>query len=275
MMHGTSAFLQRPFGRLYFESVGEARADAPPLVFAHGLGGNHLSWWQQVAHFSKTHRCISFAHRSFAPSDPLHELPRISDFADDLAALLDHCAVQDCVLVAQSMGGWTAVEYALKYPQRVRAIVFACTTGSIDFTKAAHAALARLPEWEAHSQKTLTDWKLRGINPACGARMEQEQPALHELYNQVDRMKIGFDKPAMLDALWAARVRHPDELKALNKPVLFMSGLEDIVIPPCGVEAVAAVTGGDFLAVPEAGHSVYFERADIFNQALAQFLNKI
>lgn len=270
-MHGHSAFLQRPFGRFYYESVGAG----PVLVFAHGLGGNHMSWWQQVAHFSKHYRCIAFAHRGFAPSDPVQGLPRIADFADDLAALLDACGEKSCVLIAQSMGGWTSVEFALKYPDRVRAIVFACTTGSIDFTRTDHPALARLPQWKSESEKQLAEWKIAGINPACGARLAKEQPALHELYNQIDRMKIGFDKPAMLDALWAARTRGPEELRALGKPCLYISGLEDVVIPPAGVEAVAAAMGAAFITVPQAGHSVYFERADIFNAAVAGFLNKL
>ena len=40
--------LKRPFGTLYYEVTGSG----PALLFAHGLGGNHLSWWQQVAHFA-------------------------------------------------------------------------------------------------------------------------------------------------------------------------------------------------------------------------------
>ena len=40
--------LKRPFGNLYYEVSGSG----PALLFAHGLGGNHLSWWQQVAHFA-------------------------------------------------------------------------------------------------------------------------------------------------------------------------------------------------------------------------------
>ena len=270
-MHGQSHFLQRPFGRLFYESVGEG----PALVFAHGLGGNHLSWWQQVAHFAPHFRCITFAHRGFAPSDPVAGLPRIEDFADDVAALLDACGEKDCVLVAQSMGGWTSVEFALKYPQRVRAIVFACTTGSIDFKKAVHPALTDLPRWQAESAKQLAEWKSAGVNPAGGARMAREQPALHELYNQIDRMKIGFDKPSMLDALFMARIRHPDELKALSKPLLFVSGEEDVVIPPAGVEAVAAHCGARFLSVPRSGHSVYFERPAFFNAAVSEFLNAL
>ena len=37
---------------LYYESHG----DGPAIVFAHGRGGNHLSWWQQVPHFSQDYR---------------------------------------------------------------------------------------------------------------------------------------------------------------------------------------------------------------------------
>jgi len=56
--------LKRPFGDLYYEVTGSG----PALLFAHGLGGNHLSWWQQVAHFAPHYTCVAFAHRGFAPS---------------------------------------------------------------------------------------------------------------------------------------------------------------------------------------------------------------
>ena len=42
--------LKRPFGNLYYEVSGSG----PALLFAHGLGGNQMSWWQQVAHFRRT-----------------------------------------------------------------------------------------------------------------------------------------------------------------------------------------------------------------------------
>ena len=47
--------LKRPFGNLYYEVTGSG----PALLFAHGLGGNHLSWWQQVAHFAPRYTCVS------------------------------------------------------------------------------------------------------------------------------------------------------------------------------------------------------------------------
>jgi hypothetical protein len=41
-------FLDRPGCRVYYEVTGSG----PPIIFAHGLGSNHLTWWQQVPAFS-------------------------------------------------------------------------------------------------------------------------------------------------------------------------------------------------------------------------------
>ena len=51
------------------DAVTAVSGSGPALIFAHGLGGNHLSWWQQVAHFAPRYTCVTFAHRGFAPSD--------------------------------------------------------------------------------------------------------------------------------------------------------------------------------------------------------------
>ncbi len=63
----TRGRIERTDTALFYEMTGSG----PPLVFAHGLGGNHLSWWQQVAHFARTHTCVTFAHRGFAPGRQL------------------------------------------------------------------------------------------------------------------------------------------------------------------------------------------------------------
>jgi len=41
-------FLERPGCRIYYEVTGSG----PAIIFAHGLGSNHLTWWQQIPHFS-------------------------------------------------------------------------------------------------------------------------------------------------------------------------------------------------------------------------------
>src|SRR6267142_1922932 len=51
--------------RLYYEDTG---GSAPTLLFLHGAGGNHLSWWQQVPEFSEEYRCVTVDQRGFGQS---------------------------------------------------------------------------------------------------------------------------------------------------------------------------------------------------------------
>ncbi|MCH8921208.1 MAG: alpha/beta hydrolase, partial [Chloroflexi bacterium] len=103
---------------LYYQEQGKG----PAMVFAHGAGGNHLSWWQQVPVLSPDYRCITFDHRGWGLSlDGQDAGP--AAFVEDLHALLDHLGIEQATLVAQSMGGLTCLGFTIAYPQRVRALV--------------------------------------------------------------------------------------------------------------------------------------------------------
>jgi 3-oxoadipate enol-lactonase len=261
--------LARPGGEIYYEVTGEG----PALVFAHGLGGNHLSWWQQVPAFCDRYRCIAFSHRGFAPSTAIAGGPDPQDYGDDLAALLDHLGAPDARIVAQSMGGWTATAFALKAPARVRALVMACTTGVFDYRQCEAIDRAELAAWDATAERTATEGFARGVHPAGGARMAREQPALHFLYREIDDQNRLLDKMALRRRLFAARSRHPRDAAGFPFPTLFITGEEDLAIPPAGVAAMAAAfPKARVERVPEAGHSVYFERPALFNRLVAEFL---
>ena len=105
---------------LYYESHGSG----PAIVFAHGRGGNHISWWQQVARFSGEYRCITFDHRGWGQSIAEYGSPLRENFAADLVALLDYLGVEETFLVAQSMGGFCCLEFALAYPERTLGLVY-------------------------------------------------------------------------------------------------------------------------------------------------------
>src|SRR3954469_2627021 len=169
-------FLDRPGCRLYYEVEGTG----PFLVFAHGLGGNHLSWWQQVPHFRERYTCVTFSHRGFAPSSAPPGGPDPADYAGDLAALIDHLGAPDVRIVAQSMGGWTALEYALAQPDRVRALVLASTAGTIARVPSLFAHPEQLPTWERQAEASARTLQAN-IHVAAGERMAREQPAAHFL----------------------------------------------------------------------------------------------
>src|SRR5260370_10223391 len=53
---------------LYYERIGAG----PPIVFLHGLGGNHLSCWQQVPYLMRSFQCITLDQRGFGLSPDPH-----------------------------------------------------------------------------------------------------------------------------------------------------------------------------------------------------------
>src|SRR4051794_40293119 len=182
-------YLDRPDCRIYYEVSGEG----PLLVFAHGLGGNHLSWWEQVPHFRDRYTCVTFAHRGFAPSSAPPGGPDPSDYPPDLAALIDHLGARDVRIVAQSMGGWTALEYALAHPENVRALVLASTAGPIARVPSLFADPNKLPAWERDAAAASKELQAANIHVAGGERMTREQPAAHFLYQEIDALS-GVDK---------------------------------------------------------------------------------
>jgi 3-oxoadipate enol-lactonase len=261
--------LERPGCRVYYEVTGHG----PAILFAHGLGGNHMSWWQQVAHFAPRYTCITFAHRGFAPSSALPSGPDPADYADDLAALIDHLGLTDVRVVAQSMGGWTAVEYALRRTGKLKALVLAATTGSIDPARIREPERSRLKEWASAGERMQADLTKRGVHIAAGARMAIEQPSLHLLYRHIDEMNAHLDKQALRGRLMARRTRAPEELAAASCPILLIACDEDVLMPPFAADAIAAVVpGARAVHIGNAGHSGYFERAPLFNRHVAEFI---
>jgi 3-oxoadipate enol-lactonase len=239
-------------------------------VFAHGLGGNDLSWWQQVARFAPERTCVVFAHRGFPPSSPVPGATAPDAYADDLAALVDELQLKDVALVAQSMGGWTCLDYALRRPDKVRALVLASTSGAVDFSQLKDA---ETDEWSRRAPAELARLQVRGIHPAGGERMAREQPALAQLYAQISELAPAAFRDEVRQKIQQMRQRAPGLLARLPMPVLFITGDEDWVFPPAAGPALAKLCpAGSAARVPAAGHSVYFECAVKFNELIGSVL---
>jgi 3-oxoadipate enol-lactonase len=258
--------LRRNGAEIHYEVFGKG----PAIVFAHGLGGNHLSWWQQVAHFAPTHTCVVFAHRGFPPSSAASGKSAPDSYADDLAGLITELEFDQVSLVAQSMGGWTCLDYALREPKRVRSLVMASTSGSLDFGQLGNA---QVDEWVRQSPGKLKDLQARGIHPAGGERMAKEQPALAQLYGQISELAAASFRDEVRGRIRQLRTQSPKLLEKLAMPILFVTGDEDWVFPPAAGPALARLAPkGSAVRVPAAGHSVYFERAEKFNEIIGRVL---
>jgi pimeloyl-ACP methyl ester carboxylesterase len=113
-------FIQIKDGKLYYEKKGIG----PPLVFLHGIGLDHRMWEKQIERFSNSFTCINPDLRGFGKSS----LPTTSpySFHEDIKTLLDSLHLQEpVVLIALSMGGRGAINFALSYPAKTKALILA------------------------------------------------------------------------------------------------------------------------------------------------------
>ena len=106
--------------------------------------------------------------------------------------------------------------------------------------------------------------------------MAREQPALHFLYRSIDAMAgAKLDKEGLRARMIALQTRPADDLARLAVPTLFITGDEDAVFPPMLAPALAALMPTARVEqVAAAGHSVYFERAGVFNRLVEEFFAK-
>ena len=199
-------------------------------MLAHGAGGNTLVWWQQVPHFARRCRVVTFDHRGFGRSHcarrtragaPLRRRPRRRC---STSAGIDRAA-----LVCQSMGGWTGMQFALRASRARRGDGLSGTPGGADSRRRCwprcHARQPRRAAWtrDAGVERAASGAGRRTSSSAIPAaallyapdRGAQSagalaQPALHEVMIDPARAGAAGRFPTLLvggehDRLFAAR----------------------------------------------------------------------
>jgi 3-oxoadipate enol-lactonase len=158
----------------------------------------------------------------------------------------------------------------------VRALVLASTCGTIHKPSIPLADPQRLAEWNERAAAARADMARRGISPPAGERMAREQPELHFLYRAIANASAAFDREELRKHLYAMATRPPDVLRSVAIATLFITGGEDTTYQPFLSDALAPLMPNARVEqVPDSGHSVYFQRAGLFNRLVENFLSKV
>jgi len=239
----------------------EVHGTGEPVIFAHGLGGNHASWYKQVAVLSKAYQVITFDHRGFGNSTDTEKLGR-SGFVSDLLALLDHLNISKTALVGQSMGGGTMITFANKYPERVAGLVIADSLHGLVESDDVEKLMASAREATSN---------LSQLERVLGKAYYDENPEAAFLYQQLNSFN-NTDRGNLVGQ-YANQKVSPEQLAALNLPVMFLAGQNDILFPIEAIRLVQEQVVGSFIVeFDNCGHSAFFEKPIEFNDSLLSFL---
>lgn len=246
--------------RIYYQQHGHG----PDIVFLHGAGGNHLSWWQQVSALGAHYRCTTFDARGWGRSVPGGNLGRYV-FGPDLVALLEALKIDRTHVVAQSMGGRAVAGLARLAPQRIASLVL-CGTN-------AGATNDRVRELQDELRDERGDTSLREY--ALASEFEAARPDLALLYRQINALNPPRPKGLLGRPPATYRGSMHEILAALGVPVLFMVGEHDLITSPALIrESHKLIPGSEYHEIRGAGHSAYFERPDEWNRVVLDFLKR-
>ena len=248
--------------QVYYETHGTG----PGVLFVHGSGGHHAAWWQQAAALQDDYTVITVDLRGFGNTRWTQEHDA-RNFPGDIIAVLDAVAAAGgpsrAVLVGQSIGAAAALKAALLRPDRASGVILAHSLGGLrhpeltDLVKADRAVAEKIPVLD------------RLMTPEFRAR----RPDMAFLFRQ-----MGTFNTAKMQDLTNLNSDGPtvSELAAAPFPLLLLAGEKDAVLSPATVRrAGELLPNARVEVVTDAPHSMYWERPDLFNDAIRRFLKDV
>lgn len=96
-----------------------------PIVFLHGIGGNHRMFTPQIKYFRKKYRVIALDLRGNGSSGritgPISTI--LDQQCDDIVKLMDNLKIEQALFCGTSYGGMLCLHFGLRYPSRVLGLV--------------------------------------------------------------------------------------------------------------------------------------------------------
>lgn len=242
--------------------------DGPAVVLIHGLGWSHALWERQRRRLSDRYRVIAPDTRGHGGSDVPQGPYSISQYCDDLIALLDALQLEKVALVGFSQGCMTAQLALTRHPARFSAAVLACAPCR-DHPTGRQNMEMRIAAMERDGPQAAAEIALTSIfSPSFLKANPQAAEAFLASRLQVDpvglisamRAAYGFDVTA--------------GLPGVVTPALVIAGEQDSLAPPAAVaEVAAAIRGAEFHVVEGAGHMVPIEAPEAFDGLVEPFLD--
>lgn len=240
---------------LYYRRSGQG----PALLLIHGFPATG-SLWDDVARQLEQDFTLLIPDLPGAGNSRLEgESISIEAIADCMKAILDDAQVETAAICGHSMGGYIALAFAKKYPDRMAGLTLVHSTAAAD--DAAKKALRE--KTIALIRKGGKEGFIREFIPTLyGTRFKETQPQKVKAQAEAaQRMP-----EATMIAFYTAMMERPDSLEALQDmdlPVQWVIGGEDALIPYDKMKQQTYEANVSFVSIyPQGGHMSMTEHPD-------------
>jgi len=251
----------------------DARGIGPTLVLLHAFPLDRTMWTGQLKGLSSDCHVIVPDAFGFGGTPLPSEGWTIDGLADSVALLLDSIdQTEPVILGGLSMGGYVALAFARRHPQRLRGLILADTRAEPDSAeaKAGRAAMIELG-LKSGSSAVIEKMLPNMLSPVSFA----ERP---EVVATVRRI-VSTQKPESIAAALGALRDRPDArpgLSTIKVPTLIIVGEDDKITPPDAARTLnSAISQSKLVIISGAGHLSHLEAPEAFNAAIREFVNSL
>jgi len=250
---------------------------APAVIFLHGITGHARTWDDEARLLAGRYRAIALDQRGHGDTDPAPD----GDYSDpalvgDLEAFVDGLGLARVTLVALSLGGRVAINFAGRHPGRMERLVV------IDIgPEIAPAGRARVGMLMAHAPETFATLDDVVVHMRANAPLYTDAMLRHRAQHAVRALPGGgftwkYDR-ALREAIRQGRMRVPADLwpqwRAIQCPTLLVRGSEsDILTDEIAKRMTDALPHARLAVVEAAGHTVPGDQPAAFQALLREFL---
>jgi 3-oxoadipate enol-lactonase len=265
----TTTVMERigPAPRIAVEYAGSGEI----VIFLHGIGGNRRNWRDQIPAFAEHFKAVAWDARGYGDSDDYEGPLDFRSYADDVVRVFDHFGVARGTIVGLSMGGRIAMDFAARYPQRLKSLVL-CDThkgfgGFSEEKKAAFIAARKEPLVNGKEPKDIAGPVARTL---IGPKASQE--AFDALVDSMTRLH----KESYIKSIEATvRMDVRSDLGTIKVPTLVVVGGADrLTTVEMAQEMAAEIPGAELAVIADAGHLVNIEEPEQFNRLVIGFLRR-
>ena len=241
----------------------EEHGSGPAIILTHGLGDSAALWTPLAEALAGKYRLIAWDMRGHYRTEAPEELSAYTQdiVVEDLRALCDHLGLEKAVHGGHSLGGYTALRFHEKYPERVSALVLHAAGPGYRNEEGSQAWTDRLAGIADKQEARF------GLDARVSAKeLRTGAPQLGEVSKHVVRGITNVERGVMA---------HPSFTDAtkIDVPALVIVGENDKAYVASSAYFEAKLANGKMVVIKDAGHPAALEQPAAVNAAIREFLD--